>query len=123
MKIHRLDARVSDLFLDLYDADWQEESFIFEGEDEEIDGSFYSDGPTPRLEYERFHTGKLGRCPLCGRKIFLPCLACLAEIHTGKRAVAHRSQNESDFQDIELDLKGPELRRYESIRRQRERVY
>ena len=123
MKIHRLDATVSDLFLDLYDADWQEESFVFEAEDEEIDGSFYSDGPTPRLEYERFHTGKLGRCPLCGRKIFLPCLACLAEIHTGKLAVARRSKNESDFQNIELDLKGPELRRYESIRRQRERVY
>jgi hypothetical protein len=123
MKTDGLDATVSDLFLDPFDADWQEESLIFEGEDEEIDGSFYSDGPTPRLEYDRFHTGKLGRCPLCGRKIFLPCLACLAEIHTGKLAVARHSQNESDFQNIELDLRGPELRRYESICRQREQAY
>ncbi|HBT76496.1 MAG TPA: hypothetical protein DEB39_06130 [Planctomycetaceae bacterium] len=62
--------------------------------------------------FSHFHDGPFGRCPDCGRMVFLPCLACLTE-QDGD--VADPAETvEAEPMCIHLD--GDERQRYEYVR-------
>ena len=68
-----------------------------------------------RKEFEIYHDGVLGRCPECGRLIMLPCLACQL-----KATVEDTLETTSEFQ-LEIELKGDDMERYQQIRAYRDR--
>jgi len=57
--------------------------------------------------------GKAGRCPTCGALVWLPCIACitLESPSTPPRTPAD---------DCNLELHGPELKRYQEIKAQKD---
>lgn len=59
-----------------------------------------------------FHDGPLRRCPACGRKVFLPCLACETE-RCGKVA---DPQDATEEELLRIELEGDRRRRYEYCR-------
>lgn len=62
----------------------------------------------------QYHDGQLGRCPICGIRTYLPCVACVAQ-----RALIDRAHctNSEEIADLGLDLNYHEFRRYRTVRR------
>ena len=61
-----------------------------------------------------FHQGSLRRCPECGRKVFLPCLACTVEQECQIPDPFDRPNWVSEM--LRIQLQGEERQRYEYIR-------
>ena len=61
-----------------------------------------------------YHDGPLGRCPICGTRTYLPCIACMAQ-----RALIDRAHctDSEEIEDLALDLHYREFRRYRTVRR------
>ena len=66
------------------------------------------------FDVSQYHDGPLGRCPICGRRPYLPCIACVAESALIEQA---HSTDSDEIADLELDLHYPEFRRYRTVRR------
>lgn len=59
-----------------------------------------------------FHPGPLRRCSRCGRKVFLPCLACQTELE-GKVNDPFETTEE---EPLHIQLEGEQRQRYEYLR-------
>ena len=62
---------------------------------------------------------RLGRCPECGRRVLLPCRACQSARHPAAR----RPLPVADQADLEPQLTGRPLQRYERLRRARQALH
>jgi hypothetical protein len=63
-------------------------------------------------EFRHFHHDRsFGRCPECGRMVFLPCLACLTEIEGEVNDPFETEKTEQDL--LRIQLSGRERQRYE----------
>ncbi len=71
-------------------------------------GKRYAEAET----FRHFHDGPFGRCPRCGRMVFLPCLACLTE--RGGKIVDPAETAEED--PMRIQLEGDQRQRYEYLR-------
>ncbi len=60
-----------------------------------------------------FHDGPFGRCPDCGRMVFLPCLACSVERFGRVRDPLDESGDEADA--LRIQLEGEQRQRYEYL--------
>ena len=59
-----------------------------------------------------FHDGPFGRCPRCGRKVFLPCLACAVELEGDVNDPLDTAEEEP----LRVELDGDQRQRYEYCR-------
>ena len=59
-----------------------------------------------------YHSGKFGKCPECGRAVFLPCLACETELGGDMEDPWDTAEEEP----LRIQLEGDERRRYEYCR-------
>lgn len=68
-----------------------------------------------------FHDGPLGRCPTCGARVFLPCVACRC-IAAGdaRRTPPETWDSEDDPSDVPFEFTPQQQTRYEEIRKLRE---
>ncbi|HBT77160.1 MAG TPA: hypothetical protein DEB39_09595 [Planctomycetaceae bacterium] len=62
--------------------------------------------------FRHFHGGSFGRCPECGRMVFLPCLACRTE-QVGKSVDPLETV---EVESMYVQLEGDERQRYEYFR-------
>ncbi len=65
--------------------------------------------------FRHFHGGSLGRCPECGRMVFLPCLACRTE-QVGKSVDPLETAEAAEEEPICVQLDGDLRQRYEYVR-------
>ena len=76
-------------------------------------------GKIKRLKQKHRSTKKKSheykRCPVCGNKVVWPCLAC-------RVGVVKNTGDVPDGLVLGLDLRAPHRKRYEDIRRQKERT-
>ncbi len=62
--------------------------------------------------FRHFHDGPFGRCPDCGRMVFLPCLACRTE----KVGTVADPAEVAEEEPMCVQLEGEQRQRYEYIR-------
>lgn len=66
----------------------------------------------PEVEFLRsYHDGPFGRCPHCGRKVFLPCLAC----ETERGGDVSDPLDTAEEEPMRVQLEGEYRQRYEYI--------
>ena len=61
---------------------------------------------------------KVGRCPTCGMKCYLPCKSCLMKQYDMLLSIS--TEEEQSVDECKLELKPKEQKRYEEIRKNRE---
>lgn len=59
-----------------------------------------------------FHDGTFKRCPLCGRSVFMPCLACALEVDGHVNDPVDTMEEEP----LRIQLEGNQRQRYEYCR-------
>lgn len=70
-------------------------------------------------EMARFHDGPLGRCPECGARVFLPCVACRCKLVAVNSTTRSNRESAFNLEGSSLQLKPDHHHRYETVRRNR----
>lgn len=71
-------------------------------------------------ERDQLHSGPIERCPKCGRRMVMPCLACLAATRNADLSRTRRGRDQGGFDPpLGLDLRDHHKARYETVRANR----